>query len=114
MFYLGSQAYDMPFFLGLRQWKDFRDGRAQRAIEFHHSGILRYVRHPWYSGWIALIWVTSTLTTVSLPVRMLLTGYFIIGTILEERRLKKELGQPYIAYCKQVPMLLPWKLFRIF
>ncbi|MBM9514215.1 NnrU family protein [Desulfogranum marinum] len=50
MFSLGSQAYDMPFFLGLRQWKDFRDGRAQRAIEFHHSGILRYVRHPWYSG----------------------------------------------------------------
>ncbi len=112
MFYLGSHAYDMPFFLGLKQWQDFRKGRTQRQIEFHHSGILKYVRHPWYSGGIALLWVTSPLTTVSLPVRVFLTGYFIIGTMLEERRLKKELGQQYIEYCQKVPMLLPWKLFR--
>lgn len=112
MFYLGSHAYDMAFFLGLRQWQDFRKGRTQRQIEFHHSGILKYVRHPWYSGGIALLWVTSSLTTVSLPVRVLLTGYFIIGTIQEESRLKKELGQQYIEYCQKVPMLLPWKLFK--
>ena len=111
MFYLGSHAYDMAFFLGLRQWQDFRDGKKQGPIEFHHSGILQYVRHPWYSGGIALLWVTSPLTTVSLPVRLLLTGYFIIGTILEERRLKKELGQQYIEYCQKVPMLFPWKVF---
>ena len=112
MFYLGSHAYDMSFFLGLKQWQDFRDGRTQRPIEFHHSGILKYVRHPWYSGGIALLWVASSLTTVSLPVRMLLTGYFILGTILEERRLKKKWGLQYIEYCRKVPMLLPWKLFR--
>ena len=38
-----------------------------------------------------------------------LTIYLIIGTLLEEVRLKREFGEEYAAYQKKVSMLIPWK-----
>jgi protein-S-isoprenylcysteine O-methyltransferase Ste14 len=109
MFYLGGRMYDMHYFLGITQWQNAKKNKPTVALPFHMDGVLAYVRHPWYSGGIALLWGFGTITDVYLLTRIILTGYFIIGTWLEEKRLKVELGEQYVAYCRKVPMLIPWK-----
>ena len=76
------------------------------------SGILGYVRHPWYSGGIALLWGLPTLTNVTLITRLILTAYLVIGALLEERKMRALLGEPYLEYCRVTPMFLPWRLGR--
>jgi len=78
-------------------------------LPFSCNGILQYVRHPWYSGGLAFLWGLGPLTDVTLMVRIILSLYLIIGTLLEERKLIRELDQPYRNYCHQVPMLIPWR-----
>ncbi|WP_457573215.1 hypothetical protein [Desulfolithobacter sp.] len=110
MFYGGKKVYDMDYFLGVKQWRVYRAGvQASQEIPFRCSGILRHVRHPWYSGGLALLWAAGPITDVNLISRTTLSLYLLIGTMLEERKLEEELGRPYIEYCRQVPMLLPWK-----
>lgn len=112
LFYLGSRAYDMGYFLGMQQLRNYKAGKQQPLAPFNQQGILRYIRHPWYSGGIALLWGMGNITDVTLGVRLLLTVYLIGGALLEERRLKKEIGRPYQEYCRNVPMLFPWKGLR--
>ncbi|WP_051553698.1 methyltransferase family protein [Desulfobulbus elongatus] len=112
MFVGGLRVYDLQSFLGIRQWRDYRMGRSGAPPRFEQTGILGHVRHPWYSGGIALLWALPQLTDASLIIRTLLTVYLIVGTLLEERKLRQSLGEPYRAYCREVPMLIPWKLFR--
>ncbi len=109
MFYAGARVYDMSYFIGLKQLRGLSRKEGPDALPFHTGGILEYVRHPWYSGGIAFLWGTGSVTDVFIVSRAVLTVYIITGTLLEESRLKKELGAPYIEYCKRVPMLLPWK-----
>ncbi len=109
LFYLGSRVYDMSYFLGISQWRQSRRAEAPAPLPFHCDGILGYVRHPWYSGGIAFLWGAGPNSDVSLPGKLILSAYLVIGTFLEEKRLQKELGAPYIAYCRTVPMLIPWK-----
>ena len=109
MFWLGSQNYDIAYFLGIRQWRNQRRGQAAPELDFRCQGIGLYVRHPWYSGGLALLWAVGPITDISLISRLILSAYLFIGTLLEERKLRRQLGAPYQQYCRQVPMLLPWK-----
>ena len=59
---------------------------------------------------ILLVWSLGPITDVGLAVRLVITVYFLIGTLLEERKLKAEIGEPYRRYCREVPMLIPWKI----
>jgi protein-S-isoprenylcysteine O-methyltransferase Ste14 len=34
----------------------------------------------------------------------------VVGTILEERDLVAQFGDAFVAYQREVPMLLPWRL----
>ncbi|PIE58859.1 MAG: hypothetical protein CSA33_01560 [Desulfobulbus propionicus] len=106
LFIAGGRAYDLPYFLGLRQLLHSRMGFKDQA-QFHTNGILGLVRHPWYSGGIALLWCVSPITDMSLSVRLLLSLYFVAGSYLEEKRLVREIGPSYLLYQKQVPMLIP-------
>ena len=108
-FYGGKRVYDMDHFLGISQWRNYRRGRQVQQLPFVSQGILCYVRHPWYSGGLAVLWAVGPLTDVSLTVRLILTGYVLVGTLLEERKLVRELGSSYREYCRQVPMLIPWR-----
>lgn len=112
LFIGGLRVYDLRAFLGIQAWRDYRVGCKSIPPVFVQTGILRFVRHPWYSGGIALLWSLPNLTDVSLATRTLLTCYLIVGTLLEERKLKASLGPSYRAYCRRVPMLLPWKFGR--
>ncbi len=109
LFYGGYRVFDMRYVLGIQQVHEMREGGKIEAMDFNTSGILEYVRHPWYSGAILLVWAFGTITDVSLVSKIILTAYIIIGTFLEEKKLIHEIGEPYLEYCKRVPMLIPWK-----
>ena len=109
LFYGGFRVYDLQYMLGIKQIHEMRHGSKTENKEFTTKGILGYVRHPWYSGAIFLVWAFGAVTDVSLVSKTVLTAYIIIGTLLEEKKLICEIGEPYIEYRKKVPMLIPWK-----
>ncbi|MFC1837058.1 methyltransferase family protein [Thermodesulfobacteriota bacterium] len=110
LFYGGYRAFDMQYVVGIKQVREMREGRKDEEMDFSTSGILEYVRHPWYSGAIVFVWAFGVISDVSLVTKIILTVYIIIGTFLEERKLIHEIGEPYRAYRKRVPMLIPWKI----
>ena len=109
LFYGGYRAYDMKYVLGTRQLQEIREDKRQKAADFRTSGILDYVRHPWYSGAIILVWAFGPISDVSLVSKIILTAYIFIGTFLEEKKLVHEIGAPYLEYRKRVSLFIPWK-----
>ncbi len=109
MLYGGSKVYDSSYLVGISQWRNYRRGQETPELPFTCQGALAYVRHPWYSSGLPILWTVGPITDANLPARIILTLYLIIGTLLEERKLIKELGEPYLCYREQVPMLIPWR-----
>jgi protein-S-isoprenylcysteine O-methyltransferase Ste14 len=107
--YGGYQVYDIKYLLGISQWKNYQQKQEVSSLPFRSDGALAYVRHPWYSGALPLLWIVGPVTDINLPIRIILSLYLILGTLLEERKLVEELGEPYIRYQQQVPMLIPWR-----
>lgn len=96
--------YDMGEFLGLAQWRR-HDGREREG--FVLSPLHRYVRHPWYSLGLLLLW-TRDLNTAWLTTAVAVTLYLLIGSRLEERKLVERYGEAYRRYQARVPGLIPW------
>jgi protein-S-isoprenylcysteine O-methyltransferase Ste14 len=108
----GGWAYDLPFFLGLRQ---MRDSRATSVLSapgpLKFSGVLGMVRHPWYSGGLLLIWAQK----MDFPIiimSLIFSAYLIVGASLEERKLIRSFGQVYRDYQQEVSMFFPWKWLK--
>ncbi len=100
--------YDLGEFSG---WRTCRDGRKDAAEgRLVISPPHRYVRHPWYSCALVLIWCHD-MDLAQLLTATLLSAYLVIGSRLEERRLIGEYGNQYREYIRSVPGLipLPWK-----
>jgi protein-S-isoprenylcysteine O-methyltransferase Ste14 len=74
--------------------------------------IYRVVRHPLMFGWLITFWSTPTMSVGHLLFTLINTGYIFIGIALEERTLSKVHGEPYVAWKKRTPMLLPWLKLR--
>ncbi|MEQ6121548.1 isoprenylcysteine carboxylmethyltransferase family protein [Reichenbachiella sp. MALMAid0571] len=94
------KGYSIQEFLGIKNQKE------QLLIK---SGLLKYVRHPLYSGTILLclgfwLFIPNTLNLVSI---ISIFIYLFIGIRLEEIKLVKEFGEEYIAYRQEVPSILP-------
>ncbi len=110
LFVWSLRFYDSGEFFGLRQVKEHR-----KMIEDQESLIIsplhRYVRHPWYSLGLALIW-TRDMDPALLTASLCITLYFIIGSRLEERRLVAYHGEAYRLYQERVASLfpLPWRI----
>jgi protein-S-isoprenylcysteine O-methyltransferase Ste14 len=110
IFLIGGQlVYDLSYLVGIRQWQTWQQGKELPMLPFTSKGVLHYVRHPWYSAGFPILWTVGPITDANWPSRLIFTFYLIIGTVLEERKLLQELGEPYRQYCQQVPMLFPWK-----
>jgi protein-S-isoprenylcysteine O-methyltransferase Ste14 len=101
--------YDGLEFLGLRQW---RDGlfSVEDQERFHLSPLHRYVRHPWYSLGLVLVW-TRDMDPALLTTAIMITIYFVLGSRLEEKKLAVYHGDVYGHYRQLVPSLipLPWR-----
>jgi len=108
LFYGGARAYDMGYFLGLKQVREYRAGRRPAPARLSREGVLGYVRHPWYTAGLLVIWTLGPVTAASLVAKVVLSGYLVIGAVLEERKLVAEFGEEYRQYQREVNMLLPW------
>ncbi|MBI5534480.1 MAG: hypothetical protein HY898_17275 [Deltaproteobacteria bacterium] len=82
-------------------------GRQPAPCPFASGGAYRLVRHPLYLAVLMLIWFVPDVTADRLLFNILWTAWMVVGTVLEESELVAEIGEPYRAYQREVPMLLP-------
>ena len=98
-------SFDIWEFIGIRHTVS-GDQEKEPVIKKH--GFYGIVRHPMYLG--GIIFFTASMTHAPLPQflgYLILAIYMIIGTVREDRRLARELGDVYRNYQKEVPMILP-------
>ena len=101
--------YDSGEFLGLRQWRN-REHSVEDQERLHISPLHRFVRHPWYSLGLVLVW-SQDMDPAFLTSAIAITLYFVVGSWLEERKLMVYHGEAYREYRRRVPGLipLPWR-----
>jgi protein-S-isoprenylcysteine O-methyltransferase Ste14 len=102
----GARAYGMRRFLGLDPLTPRQNQGAEAREPLVVTGILQYVRHPWYLAGLLLLWGRD-LAARDLVTAILLSGYLYLGSVLEERRLVAEFGDRYRRYQREVPRFLP-------
>jgi protein-S-isoprenylcysteine O-methyltransferase Ste14 len=90
-----------PLFAHLRD-------RPETAPTFVASGPYRWVRHPLYLAVLVLLWSCPDMTVDRLLFDLMWSAWIVLGARLEEADLVAELGDRYRAYCREVPMLIPW------
>lgn len=112
LFLLGTQKYDARRFIGLTQLnEDVSKQGLTSSGELDTSGILGYIRHPWYASLLLLIWA-QPMDMAGLVLNVVFTLYLIIGARLEENKLVKEFGDAYRNYQNTVSMLIPVKWLK--
>lgn len=104
-FVYSLKFYDGGVFLGLSQWRS-RSTEVERPGDLRISPLHRFVRHPWYSLALVLIW-TRDMDAHLLLSSLLISAYFALGSRLEERKLVAMYGEVYGDYRRAVPGLLP-------
>jgi len=112
LFLAGSRHYDGLSFLGLRQLR----GRSTcvgltETCSLNTRGILGVIRHPWYAGGMVIIWARD-LDVSAIVTNLILTAYFIVGTLLEERKLSIEFPESYKEYRQRVSMFFPYQWLK--
>jgi ADP-ribose pyrophosphatase YjhB (NUDIX family)/protein-S-isoprenylcysteine O-methyltransferase Ste14 len=113
LFVSGARVYDLKHFTGLGQIRQQPFSSSGDTIPFKTSGILTVTRHPWYLGGILLIWTyQAQMTMADVMVNAILSLYFVVGAMLEDRKLKKTMKGTYDQYAAKVSMLFPAKWFR--
>lgn len=97
------RQYNLPEFLGTRP---FAPAVKQTLIT---GGTNAWVRHPLYFGLLtalAGIWLlVPTWPVTSAAFAMVV--YLPVGIYLEEKKLRRQFGPAYAAYCKRVKRLIP-------
>jgi protein-S-isoprenylcysteine O-methyltransferase Ste14 len=111
-FWAGARRYDLRQFLGLRQINDEKTCSVLTDdCSLDTGGVLSRVRHPWYAGGMLIVWARP-LDVSAILVNLIICSYFVVGAILEERKLKVQFGQDYVDYQRRVPMFFPVKWTR--
>jgi methanethiol S-methyltransferase len=97
---------------GLRQvWRQFV-GREPAAPRFSTPLLYRVVRHPLYLGFILAFWAAPTMSWGHLLFAASMTAYILVAIRFEERDLVHHLGERYVQYRENVPMLVPGVMRR--
>ncbi len=92
---------------GLRQPWDALRARAEPPPVFRTPLLYRHVRHPLYLGFVLAFWAAPEMTAGHALFAAANTVYILIGIAFEERDLIAQFGTRYVAYRRQVGMLLP-------
>jgi protein-S-isoprenylcysteine O-methyltransferase Ste14 len=112
LFVVGGRHYDWAQLLGIAQIRTGRaDGSLSKGDSFVVSGLHRIIRHPWYLGGILIVWAQD-LSISTIMVNIIISGYFMAGSFLEERKLVREFGDKYRGYQQTVSMLFPWRWLK--
>jgi methanethiol S-methyltransferase len=96
---VASYAFDHFGLFGLKQ--------AGRPA-FRTPPLYRVVRHPMMLGFLIGVWAAPHMTIGHVVFAASLSAYVLVGVHFEERSLLRELGESYVRYRAEVPMLLPW------
>jgi protein-S-isoprenylcysteine O-methyltransferase Ste14 len=110
----GARRYDIPQFLGIRQIQQESSCTVlTEDCNLDTGGVLGMVRHPWYSGGMLIVWARP-LDMAAILTNIVITGYFFLGALLEERKLLVQFGRQYADYRQRVSMFFPvkWVLQR--
>jgi protein-S-isoprenylcysteine O-methyltransferase Ste14 len=107
---VGSR-YSMSRFLGIEQIRGRAGGGMTEGGGLDSSGILGVIRHPWYVAVFILLWA-GDFTPSKIIINVILSGYLVIGTLLEERKLVLEFGDRYRKYQAEVAMFIPLKWLK--
>jgi len=92
---------------GLRQAYLYARGAAYRPPAFTERALYRHIRHPLMAGFVIIFWAAPAMTLGHLLFAAAATGYIGVGITFEERDLGRDLGEPYRAYRRRVPALIP-------
>ena len=104
-FVWSTRYYDMAVFSGRAQWLS-RHRAAEDPGGLRLSPLHRYVRHPWYSLGLLMLW-TRDMDEARLISTLCITLYLWLGSLLEERKLLAFHGAAYARYRKRVAGLVP-------
>ncbi len=108
MFFALGQ-YDLSRFAGTHQLKAAKSGtHAEDDETLQTKGLHHYVRHPLYSAVFLVLWGAAW-TPFGLATAIFGSGYLLIGTYFEERRLLVRYGETYARYRDRVPAFIPWR-----
>jgi methanethiol S-methyltransferase len=108
----GGRHYSLSRFLGFEQIRTGRTGQTlsdQGSLDL--SGIHRVTRHPWYLGGFLIIWARD-ITWAILLSNIVMDAYFVVGALLEEKKLRTVFGRQYQDYQKQVSLLFPCRWLK--
>lgn len=103
--FVAARQTGLGYLAGLSQLMESNVRQLQNRLET--GGLYRFVRHPIYTGALIFLWAAPQLTWNGFALRLGFTLYFIIGGIVEEKRLVEEFGDEYHAYRLRTPMLIP-------
>jgi methanethiol S-methyltransferase len=92
---------------GLRQAYLHARGATYRPPPFTQRGLYARIRHPLMAGFVIVFWAAPVMTAGHLLFAAAATGYIAVGITFEERDLRRDLGEPYRAYQRRVPALIP-------
>ncbi len=83
------------------------DGPQSPKVGLQTRGLYALVRHPMYLSSLFLMWLSPVVSLNTLSLFVLMTLYFFIGSVHEERLLAAQFGEPYNEYRKSVPRIIP-------
>lgn len=109
LFIWSFSFYDTGEFLGTRQIKmGIADVHDQETFQL--SPLHRFVRHPWYTLLLVVLW-TRSMDLMLLVSAIVITLYLKIGSLMEEKKLIAYHGMVYARYRQMVSGLipLPWR-----
>jgi protein-S-isoprenylcysteine O-methyltransferase Ste14 len=92
-------------FTGVQQALD--PEQAQKPIKLVNRSLYHWVRHPIYTSMFLFLWLVPVMTWNVLALNLGISVYNILGAMLEERKLKSEFGQSYVAYSRVTPFIIP-------
>lgn len=94
---------------GLAQIFDNLKNRKTSNPKFQTNYFYKLVRHPIMLGFLIAFWATPVMTLGHLWFSIVTTLYiFVAVKYLEEKDLRKFIGEEYEKYQKEVPMLIPF------
>ena len=103
-------------FLGLDQIKRFIEKSYTTEFDEEFTlrieGPYRYSRHPVYFFSITFLLFRPVMDLFYLTFFICIVAYFYIGSYYEEKKLVRQFGEIYKNYKKEVPRILPVKLFK--
>lgn len=92
---------------GLRQVYLAWRAKPYTDLDFRVRFFYRLVRHPLMLGMLIAFWAAPTMTAGHLLFSIVMTGYILVATRIEEHDLVEALGDDYLNYRREVPRLLP-------